>query len=183
MEYKIAQTEDISEVLKLQELYLLANLKPHQRHDGFVTTPYTPEQIKEVISKKELFIAIDSTGVAAYIFAGSWDFCDFWPIFSYMFQTIDGLEYSSIKITRQNSFQYGPICVHERARGQGVAETLFKYMKGYMSKKYPIGITFINKLNHRSYAAHTRKMSLEVISEFEYNSNQYNTLAFLTAQF
>jgi hypothetical protein len=42
-------------------------------------------------------------------------------------------------------------------------------------------VTFINKLNERSFAAHTRKLNLEIIDEFQFNGNSFYTLAFLTA--
>jgi hypothetical protein len=41
-------------------------------------------------------------------------------------------------------------------------------------------LTFINKLNQRSFAAHTRKLNIEIIDEFELNGNSFYTLAFLT---
>lgn len=43
-----------------------------------------------------------------------------------------------------------------------------------MSKRYPILVTFVNKINTRFYEAHTRKLGLEVIQEFEFNNNHYS---------
>jgi len=43
-------------------------------------------------------------------------------------------------------------------------------------KRYPISITFINKVNAISTAAHTRKLSWEIIDEFEFNNNNYLAL-------
>jgi hypothetical protein len=53
-------------------------------------------------------------------------------------------------------------------------------MKKGMSKKYLIGTTFINKLNARSFKAHTTKAHLDTINEFEFNNNSFYGLAFLT---
>ena len=49
-----------------------------------------------------------------------------------------------------------------------------------MSEKFEIGTTFINKINERSYQAHTRKAGIDVIDEFDFNGNNYYGLAFLT---
>ncbi len=49
-----------------------------------------------------------------------------------------------------------------------------------MSCRYPILVTFINKINPRSYAAHMHKAKLDVIQEFEFNNNHYYELACLT---
>jgi hypothetical protein len=53
-------------------------------------------------------------------------------------------------------------------------------MRSSFAPKYPLGVTFINKLNQRSFAAHNRKLGLEVVDEFEFNGNSFYTLAFLT---
>jgi len=45
-------------------------------------------------------------------------------------------------------------------------------------KKYPISITFINKVNAISEKAHTKKLGWEIIDEFEFNNNNYIQLAF-----
>jgi hypothetical protein len=41
-------------------------------------------------------------------------------------------------------------------------------------------VTLINKINPRSVAAHTRKLDLTIVDEFEFNGNFYYGLAFPT---
>jgi hypothetical protein len=82
------------------------------------------------------------------------------------------------RINTQNTFQYGPICIHKNFRGNGVLQSLFEKMRLEMLKKYPISITFINKENKRSLFAHTQKLNWEVIDEFQFNDNTYLTLGF-----
>ena len=57
---------------------------------------------------------------------------------------------------------------------------LFAFALQQMARRYPVLVTFVNKNNPRSYAAHTRKVGLEVIAEFEYNNNHYYEMACLT---
>jgi hypothetical protein len=57
---------------------------------------------------------------------------------------------------------------------------LFETMRSSFSARFPIGITFINKANSRSLAAHTRKLNLEIIDEFKFNGNSYYGLGFWT---
>ena len=66
-------------------------------------------------------------------------------------------------------------------RGSKVFPQLFDLMRSSFASKFPIGVTFINKLNERSFAAHTRKLDLEIVDEFEFNGNSFYTLAFVTA--
>ena len=51
-----------------------------------------------------------------------------------------------------------------------------------MAKRYPILVTFVNKINPRSYEAHTRKLGLEVIKEFEFNGNFYWEMVYDTSK-
>jgi hypothetical protein len=62
----------------------------------------------------------------------------------------------------------------------GIFEGIFSFALKVMANKYPVLVTFINKVNSRSFIAHTQKADLEVVKTFEYNNNQYYELACLT---
>ena len=51
-----------------------------------------------------------------------------------------------------------------------------------MSQRYPILVTFVNKINPRSYEAHKRKLGLDVIQEFEFNGNSYYEMVYDTSK-
>ena len=51
-----------------------------------------------------------------------------------------------------------------------------------MSKRYEILVTFVNKINPRSYEAHKRKLGLEVIQEFTWNNNNYYEFVYDTSK-
>jgi hypothetical protein len=95
---------------------------------------------------------------------------------------LETLEYKGVKLTMQNSYQYGPICVSKDCRGTKVFENIFEFARENMNKKYPILVTFINKINQRSYEAHVRKLGLEVITEFEFNNNHFYELVYDTSK-
>ena len=65
-------------------------------------------------------------------------------------------------------------------RGTFREDELARAVYSNFAPKFPIGVTFINKINERSFAAHTRKLNLDIIDEFEFNGNSFYTLAFLT---
>ena len=81
----------------------------------------------------------------------------------------------------ENSYQYGPVCIDKSVRGSGVLEALFDFAREKMSKRYPILVTFINKINQRSFNAHSR-LGLEVITEFSFNNNTYYELVYDTSK-
>lgn len=88
------------------------------------------------------------------------------------------MAFNGSNITTENSFQYGPICIDKKYRGSGLLNLLFEEMRVEFFNKYPISVTFINKVNAISTAAHTKKLNWEIIDEFEFNNKTYIGLAF-----
>lgn len=175
---KIADLSHIDGILALQELYLVDNLSAEQKEAGFVTTRFTIDQLKAIIGQQGLFVALDNKELVAYIFGGDWDFYCQWPIFKHMITHFPTLSFKNFDINTIESFQYGPICIHENYRGKGLIKPFFEFMRKEMVTKFPLGLTFINKANIPSLQAHTTKLQWEIIGKFEYNSNQYCILAY-----
>lgn len=178
MEIRSAKIDDVQKVLNLQEKYLFNNLKEEERKDGFVTTPFTAEQVESIITEKGLFLALDKGEVVAYIFAGSWDYYAQWPIFTYMTTFFPQLKFPGHVLTTENSFQYGPICIDRNYRGGDLLRSLFEVMRLGMADRYPLAATFINKANARSLKAHVNKLGWSVIGEFQYNGQEYHIMAY-----
>lgn len=114
--------------------------------------------------------------------AASWQFWSIWPMFEHMIKDLHNLKYLGLTLDINNSYQYGPVCIDKSLRGTGMLEKIFDFSREHMSKRYPILVTFINKINSRSYEAHTRKLGLEVIQEFEFNNNSYYELIYDTSK-
>lgn len=180
MNFRPAKESDIKNILVLQEKYLVTNMPESEKNQGFVTTPFSVEQIKFVITQDCLFVAEADDKIAAYVFVGTWDFFSQWKIFTLMAENLPNLKFENKALDKITSFQYGPICIDTDYRGQGVFEQLFETMRKTLNKQFPVGVTFINKLNKRSFEAHTKKLGLVVVDEFSFNQNQYYTLAFRT---
>ena len=176
---RIGNKSDINGVLSLQEKYLFRNLSEIERESGFVTTPFTVPQLEEIIKQNGIFVAENEKHeIVAYAFAGSWKYFEQWEIFNYMVSRFPQLSFNGNEITTQNSFQYGPVCIEKDYRGQGVLNLIFEEMRIEFLKKYPLSITFINKVNAISTRAHTKKLGWEIIDEFQFNNNTYLGLAF-----
>ena len=174
-----AKKSDIQGVLNLQELNLLKNISDDQKASGFVTTPFTTQQIQASIDLNGLYIAEENDQIVGYAFAASWDYFSQWAIFPYMVSRFSLSKYP-FEITAENSFQYWPICIDKKHRGSGVFEALFEHIRIEMQNRYPIGVTFINQINQRSFIAHTKKLQMVVTDEFHFNGNDFYALAFQT---
>ena len=183
LELKIAELNDIEDTLKLHYRYQVDSISEEDKKDGFVTTPFTHDQLQALIEQEQgLFIAKKDVEIVAYVMAASWQFWSAWPMFAYMIEHLGELKYLGQRLSVENSYQYGPVCIDKSVRGSGVLEQIFEFAREEMAKRYPILVTFINKINPRSYAAHTKKLGLEVIQEFEYNNNNYYELVYDTAK-
>ena len=173
-----ATLNDIEGVLDLQKLYLVSNLSEEEKKAGFVTTPFSIEQLTFVINNGGLFLAKDNAKTIAYIFAESWDFFSQYPIFEHMISLFPTLSFLDFEINTTNSFQYGPICIDKAYRGKGLINSLFEFMRIHIEKRYPLSVTFINKTNVPSLKAHTEKLKWTIIGDFEFNNNNYFILAY-----
>jgi len=177
---RLGITNDISGIVALQKANLHENLSAAERKNGFVTTAFSEAQLTGLISHQGIFVAEKNSGIAGYCMAGSWDFWAQWPIFPYMASRLGSLSFQGGPISVDRSFQYGPVCISSSHRGTGLFQLLFEEMRRNFTTRYPIGVTFINRINERSMAAHKRKLGLSVIDEFEFSGRNYFGLAFDT---
>lgn len=181
MIYRNATINDIAAISKLQQTYHVDTISEEDRPNGFVTTLFSKEQFQELIEKENgLAIACDGDKIVGYAMAASWDYWSTWPLFQHMIKDLPHTEYMGQSLSIENSYQYGPIAVHKDYRGSDVFPNLFEFSRTQMKNKYPILITFINKINPRSYKAH-KKLGLDIIKEFEFNNNQYYELGYDTS--
>jgi hypothetical protein len=179
MQYRNAGMEDIPGIAALQQKYHVTTISDEDRPDGFVTTLFSEAQFAGLIEQENgLAIALDGEKVVAYAMAASWQYWSAWPLFQYMIADLPKTKYLGQRLSTENSYQYGPICIHRDFRGTEVLPNLFEFSRTQMAERFPILITFINQINPRSYKAHTEKLGLDVIKTFEFNNNQYYELGY-----
>lgn len=173
-----ATLSDIEGILALQAQNLVSELSEEQKaSNGFVTTPFTPELLDEIINLGWAFVTEIDGEIAAYLFGGSWPYYEKWPIFPYMTSRFPDWHFKNWEITTKNSFQYGPVCIDANHRGKKIINQLFEAMRTDFIKTYPLAATFINQANQVSTKAHL-KLGWAIVDEFEYNDNQYFGLAY-----
>ena len=179
MTIKQATAEDIEAIQQLQEKYHVSNLTEAEKQSkGFVTMKVTHEQFTHLTSKGGVFIAVaDSGALAAYALTSDWAYYNQWAIIQQMATLLSAFSLKNSAITTENSFQYGPVCIDEAFRSQGILGQLFTAIEAVYAPHYAFAITFINKQNERSLAAHEKKTPLSIVGEFSFNDNQYWALA------
>ena len=182
MNTSLAGKKDLQGILELQERNLFDNLSESEKKNGFVTTPFSISQLEDLLTRRGLFIAESKEKVMGYTMAAGWNYFSQWPIFLFMVSRFSGSSFNGIQISDQNTFQYGPVCIDSTLRGTNAFPRLFEEMRIELSSRYTIGITFINKVNERSYNAHIHRLGMTVIDEFAFSGREYYSLAFDTGR-
>jgi len=178
MEILKAEISDLEEVMNLHKRYHINTISEEDKPDGFVTASFTPEQLYSLVKDEcGITIAKDNNKIIGYAMAASWHFWSEWPLLKYMIGKLNENIYNGISLGVDNSYQYGPVSVDRQYRGKGVFQKLFYASLESMASRYPIMITFINQINHRSYAAHTKKVKMDNVCTFQFNQNNYYMMA------
>ena len=132
IELKRATIKDIDEVLGLHYRYQVDSISEQDKADGFITTAFTASHLSSLIENEDgLFIACIDNKIVAYAMAASWDFWSQWPMFQFMIKNLHDANCQAQTITKDNSYQYGPVCVDKSVRGLGVFE---KYLSIHCMK-------------------------------------------------
>ena len=169
-----ATVKDMEGVMALLKANHVSNMTEEEKKNGFVTTNLTEEQFVRLVEEEDgVTIAKDGDKIVAFALAASWDYWKEWPLFQYMIELLPQNTYNGETLSTTNSYQYGPVCVDKDYRGTGVFEKVFFASLANMEKRFPYMITFVNKVNPRSYAAHTRKALLDEVMDFSWNNNNY----------
>lgn len=177
-----ATMDDVEGILSLLKANHISYISEEDKPDGFVTTNFTEAQLEALILKERgVTIAKEDGKVLSFAMAASWDFWEEWPFFANMIVKLPEFSFEGQGLTRENSYQYGPVCVDKSVRGTGVFEQVFYASLASMRERYPIMATFVNHINQRSYAAHTKKVPLSTLGSFPFNQNNYYLMACSTA--
>ena len=183
MNYRNATLADIPKISELQSIYHVSTISEVDKPNGFVTTLFSEGQFREIIERENgLSIACDGDAVVGYAMAASWSYWSAWPLFQHMIKDLPSTKYLDQTLNIENSYQYGPICIHKDYRGTSVLPNLFEFSRTQMQPRFPVLITFINHINPRSYDAHMRKLGLDVIKSFTFNDNHYYELGYDTSK-
>lgn len=168
--------------MALLKKYHINSIRAEDKPDGFVTTNMTPQQMETLIVKERgITIAKEGDNLAGFAMAGPWEYWSAWPFFENMIRILPEYQLNGQTLSVKDTYQYGPICVDKSVRGAGVFEDIFCFSLHSMSNHFPVMVTFINQINHRSYAAHTKKAHMSTVGTFQFNQNNYYMLACPTA--
>ena len=174
--------QDLPAIRALLARYHKDTIRPEDMPGGFVTTKLSDAQFEDlIVNRKGVTLAKDESGeVKAFALHASWEYWKQVPIMQRMTEVLPEMPFEDMQLDETNTYQYGPVCVDVSVRGTGVFEGIFREALRLYEDRYPVMVTFINQINPRSYAAHTKKAHMTEIGTFDFGGNHYWMMAIRT---
>lgn len=177
MEYRKAELKDIPGIILLEKKYHISSISQEDKAGGFITTYFSENKLRRLVEEeKSLAVACHGDRIAGFAGAASWQFWGTWPVFQPLIDDLPNITYKGIILSVNNSYQYGPACIDREYRGTEVLANLFEASRLLMKDRYAVTVTYVNQTNQRSFQAHTRKLGLDIVKEFEFHGNQLYVL-------
>lgn len=177
MEFRLANLVDVEQLQMLERQNLNDELGNGSQAHGLDGQAFGAQELTHLIEKGWIVVAEDGQEIVAYVIAGPWSFFQTWPVYRHILKQLGQFNLNGVKLTKDNSCQYGPIWIKKAYRGQGIFEQLVDILKGHVKIKYPFMLTFIAEDNITSFSAHTNKASMQVLDFFTFDDRDYYLLA------
>ena len=124
-------------------------------------------RVAEMVVGRPLIVARRSGRVVAFLMNSTREMNADVPIIRAMLDAYPGTG---------GAYVYGPICVKEEERGQGLAQAMFTELRRL--ERGQEGILFIRRDNQASLRAHT-KMGMREVAGFVFGGTDYVVLAYV----
>ena len=166
---EIAQSEDdIQGIKSLNVKNLPGAISIEEKlSQGFVTCPYTVEDLTEMNSPHPHIVAKDhNSNVVGYCLIMLNRHSEIMPVLLLMFELISEFDVQGEAISNITYFTMGQMCVDKAHRSSGVFHRMYDYLRERMQASYDIVVTEISALNKRSLRAH-EKQGFKVLQQYE----------------
>lgn len=134
-------------------------------HGGMLVGHLEREAVSNTISQMPSIVARKDSQVVGFLLSWSKTSIQI-PLITTMLQAYPG---------KEDAYLYGPICVEETIRGQGIAAVMFAKLKDFLPQRQ--GILFIKANNEPSLRAH-RKMGMKQMAEFSFKGIRFFVFAY-----
>jgi len=170
---------DYPAIVKLHQANLWRNLSPEERLDGFLSVGWDRTQIEAANHDLAVMVAESDSSIIGYLGGTTIAYSRQFPLLNAMIELYPEIQFQGRSLAEYQSFVYGPICIHTHYRGTGVLQALFQALLKQVAGQYDVGIAFVSQQNPRSWQAHTQKLGMEVLRDFEFKGNSYGVLGFV----
>jgi predicted GNAT superfamily acetyltransferase len=134
---------------------------------GMLSAHLSRSRVAEMMLGRPLIVARRRGRVVAFLMSSTRAMNDDVPVIRAMLDAYPGTA---------DAYVYGPICVEEEERGQGLAQAMFTELRRLERGRE--GILFIRRDNPASLRAHT-KMGIREVAGFVFGGVDYVVLAYV----
>lgn len=173
-----ATPADLEGILRIQRTNHIENLSAEARDDGFLSAMFSCEQFTEVIEDIGIVIACNRNSVIGFLCAIRPGFDHGAPIIEKMQDVCDNTEYDGQPLSEYCHFIYGPVCIDQSYRGEGLLHDLFAKLMQWVADQFEVGVAFVAHRNPHFLTAHTDGLRMTAVENFEWNGDEYTLLAF-----
>jgi predicted GNAT superfamily acetyltransferase len=178
VDFRRATRRDYSAILRLQSANYIANLSQEERQEGFLSAEFTPEQVAEMAENLGTTIAVVGSEVAAFLCAFRREFNTGSPVIAKMLETYEFVQFEGKRLSRWNSYTYGPVCIGRDYRRRGLLRGLYEAQLADLAGQFEVGVAFVARNNPHSLQAHVSGLGMTEVGDFEVKGSSYVILAF-----
>lgn len=178
MEYKRPDSEELEQIVVLQNKNLVSALESSEKSDGFLSEAFSMEQFREMDDDLCVLVGKDENTVCAYVCVSSVEYNKNIPIVRAMLDCFPQIIFKGKPLTAYCTAIPGPVCIDKEYRGRGILLQLYKELPAFLLKEHPeldLYAVLISKQNQRSINAH-KKLGMEVVGEFAYKKGIFSIL-------
>src|SRR5688572_12085605 len=149
--------QDLQQILELQQANLITGLSTAEWQDqGFLTVEHTPDVLQKMHDAAPSIIIKENDRVIAYALSMPRECGDMVPVLQPMFSNFERLSWKGKRLTEQQFYVMGQICIDKAYRGKGLFDQLYQKHKEVYSPRFNLLVTEIATRNKRSLRAHER---------------------------
>ena len=152
-----AKKTELKQIIELQKKNHLEAVDEETAKDqGFLTAVHEYKVLEAMNTAAASVIAKDGTRVVGYALTMKREFAEDVPALTELFLQQDEAIHNGGRLGDENYLVMGQLCVAEEARGQRIADRMYKYMRSCYSLHYTYLLTAIDARNTRSLRVHER---------------------------
>ena len=176
--FRRASAADYPDILVLHRKNLFSNLSDQSRQNGFVSIDMDDSQLAAINEDLAVIVAVQEKLVVGYVCGTTQEYSVQFPLLKHMMSLYQETLFQGQPLSNYHSFLYGPVCIATAYRGTGVLQGLFQALLAQIATRFNAGVAFVAKDNPRSLRAHTQKLGMELLTDFEFNDKSYVMLGF-----
>ncbi|CAM3330231.1 GNAT family N-acetyltransferase [Yersinia entomophaga] len=181
MKIRLAHLNDYSAILQLQQENIPENLSDEQKKQGFIVSRMDEKQLAAINNDLGILVAEDDNGeVAGFVCMMKTDARPRPPVVDAMLEALRQQRFEGKPLTELRVFLYGPVCVAQNKRGQGIVSQLLAEVKQHTQANYDVGAAFVDDANPHSLAVHVKGLHMTPVTNFTCHQKGYNLLVFST---